>query len=1075
MRFGVLGPLRVWTADDQPVTVPELKVRALLAALLAQEGRPVSADRLIEDLWGDRLPADPAGVLRTKVSQLRRALEDAEPGARKLVVAQAPGYALDVPADAVDAGRFQELAALARTADDPRTRASVLGDALALWRGPAFAEFADSGFARPAVVRLEERRLAALEERLNARLALGEHAALVAELADLVARHPLRERLRAAHMRALYRAGRPGEALDSYRELRERLAGELGLDPGPELTELHQRMLRRDPDLDPGPPPSRAPVTARPLPAPLTDLVGRGASVCEVAAALETGRLVTLTGPGGVGKTRLALETAGRMRAAFPDGVFLVELATLGPSAGVAEVGDLVAAALGLRDHPVPSPPDGNGGLSADRLAQALHDLDVLLLLDNCEHVVEPTAALAEALLRAAPRLRILATGQEPLAVPGERVHLVPPLDPPGPEGADDPDTLGTFSAVRLFVQRAAAASPGFRLDGDNAAAVAAICRRLDGIPLALELAAGRVRAVGVREVAARLDDRFPLLAEGRRGVPTRQRTLRAMIDWSWDLLGDPERAVLRRLAVHSGGCTLEAAERTCAGDRVAPGDVLGLLSRLVDRSLLVMTEGPEGPRYRLLETVSAYCLERLREAGESDAVHERHSRHYADLAEEADPHLRGADQRRWLGVLDAESGNLRAALRTALREEAAGTALRLVNGLSWYWYLRGRFGEARRSLDAVLDLDAPVPAAARARAVVWRAATALVLRDGADPHALTRDTLRHVEAFDDPRDLAWAQWALGAGLSGFGDAAASDALAGRALEGFEALGERWGTAAALSVRAWNAMARGDLRAAGHAAERGMRLFGELGDRWGRLQSLDNLASVAEIAGDLPRGERIRREAMDIAEDLELSCDVPFLLCGLAENALLSGDHGRAEELFARAGRMAAAQSVRLVVNLAEVGLGRAARRRGDLDAAETLLCGVLDWHRRLGYEPGTAALIWAELGFVAELRGDAPTALRRHAEGHAAAVALGDARAVALSLEGLAGAHALAGDPVRAARLLGAAAAARETAGAPAAPGERPDVDRAADRARAALGEAAFLAEYGRGGSLPAEDILEG
>ncbi|HEX2315076.1 MAG TPA: BTAD domain-containing putative transcriptional regulator, partial [Thermomonospora sp.] len=488
MRFGVLGPLRVWTAGGEPVTVPELKVRALLAALLAQEGRPVSADRLIEDLWGDRLPADPAGVLRTKVSQLRRALEDAEPGARALVAAHPPGYALDVPTDAVDAWRFQRLVALARTDDDPRTTARVLADALALWRGPAFADFADAEFARPAVARLEERRLAATEDLLHARLALGEHAALVAELADLVERHPLRERLRAAHMLALYRAGRPGEALDGYRDLRDRLASELGLDPGPELAELHQRMLRRDPDLDPAPA-APGPVRARPLPAPLTDLVGRGASLCEVGAELERGgpgeRLVTLTGPGGVGKTRLAVETATAIAGSFPDGVFLVELATLPPGAGPVEVAELVARALGLRDHPEPGP-----ATQEDRIAEALRDRDLLLLLDNCEHVVEPVAALAETLLRAAPRLRILATGQEPLAVPGERVRVVPPLETPGPEVPDDPETLRTFAAVRLFERRAAAASPGFRLDAGNAGAVAAICRRLDGVPLALELAA---------------------------------------------------------------------------------------------------------------------------------------------------------------------------------------------------------------------------------------------------------------------------------------------------------------------------------------------------------------------------------------------------------------------------------------------------------------------------------------------------------------------------------------------------------------------------------------------------------
>ncbi|HEX2314451.1 MAG TPA: AfsR/SARP family transcriptional regulator, partial [Thermomonospora sp.] len=292
---------------------------------------------------------------------------------------------------------------------------------------------------------------------------------------------------------------------------------------------------------------------------------------------------------------------------------------------------------------------------------------------------------------------------------------------------------------------------------------------------------------------------------------------------------------------------------------------------------------------------------------------------------------------------------------------------------------------------------------------------------------------------------------------------------------GAEAAGDRWGVAVALTVRAWNALARGDTAVARDDAERSMELFEELGDAWGRLQAMDNLASLAELTGDLARGRRLRGTAVDLAEELELSCDLPFLLCGLGQSALLAGDHERSAELYERARRMAVAQSIRLGQIVAEIGLGRAARRRGDLDAAETLLRGVLDWHRGRGYEPGTAALIWVELGFAAEQRGDARAALDLHTEGYEAAVTSGDSRTSALALEGLAGAYALAGDHVRAARLLGAAATVREKAGTPLAPAERPDVERAADRARAALGEQAYLAEHGHGASLPPADILEG
>ncbi|MFB4318976.1 BTAD domain-containing putative transcriptional regulator [Actinomadura sp. 21ATH] len=580
MRFGVLGPLAVWDDEGAPVRIPEAKVRALLADLLVHEGRPVPADRLIDDLWGDRPPGRPANALQAKVSMLRRFL------GRSRVVHQAPGYRLDLggTGDEVDADRFRALAARARTQDDPRARAALLGEALALWRGPAFADFADEEFVRPAADRLADQRLAVLEEQAEARLDAGDHALLAGELADLVARHPLRERLRGVQMRALYLAGRQGDALASYAELRALLADELGLDPGPELAALHEAILRQDPALGPAlaPAPERAAEPAPPpsnLPVPLTALIGRDRCREDVTGLLGAARLVTLTGSAGVGKTRLAVEAAsGPAGDAFPDGVWFVEFA--GRRGGTAELAQEVSAVLGLRDEMAAGPADGGAPDPAGRLAAALRDRRLLLVLDNCEHVVEAAAALAGALLRSAAGLTILATGREPLDIPGESVYQVEPLQ------EDD--------AVRLFAARAAESAPGFRLD-DGRDAVAEICRRLDGIPLALELAAGRVRALGVRELAARLNDRFRLLGTGRRGAPARQQTLRAMIDWSWELLAPAERIVLRRLAVHPDGCGLDAAEAVCAGDGLRAEDVLELLTRLVDRSLVTMVEGRRG------------------------------------------------------------------------------------------------------------------------------------------------------------------------------------------------------------------------------------------------------------------------------------------------------------------------------------------------------------------------------------------------------------------------------------------------------------------------------------------------
>ncbi|GAB2927343.1 BTAD domain-containing putative transcriptional regulator [Streptomyces mayteni] len=1046
MRFGVLGPLAVWTEDGAPVPVPEAKVRALLADLLTAEGRPVSADRLIEDLWRERLPRDPTAALQTRVSQLRRTLGDAEPGGRDLVVRQPPGYRLAVPADAVDAGRFRALAARARATGDAWERAALLADALALWRGPAYADFADLEFAGPAAARLEEERLTAVEEHARARLDLGEHHTLAAELGDLVSRYPLREGLRAVQLRALYQSGRQGEALAAHAELRALLADQLGVDPGPELTALHAAMLRQDPGLRPTAP-ARPPTN---LPAVLTPLIGREEAVADVRALLAAHRLVTLTGPGGVGKTRLALAAARAAGGAFVDGVWSVELAGLDrATATPAAVADLVASVLGVRDEVSAAAP----GDPVDRLAGALAPRHLLLLLDNCEHVVAPVAAVAEALLRAAPGLRVLTAGQEPLAIPGERLRPVPPLPAPGPEAPLE--ELESFGAVRLFAERAAAAAPGFRLGPENAAAVSAICRRLDGLPLALELAAIRVRALGVAELAARLDDRFAVLATGRRGGPARQQTLRAMIDWSWEPLSPFERAVLRRLAVHADGCTLAAGEATAGDEPAAGGDFLEALSRLVDRSLVVATDGPEGPRYTLLESVRAYGLDRLREAGELDHVQRRHVAHYTALAERAEPHLRGPGQRRWLRTLDRERANLRAALETAVRLRDGRHAARLVTALAWYWHLRGRLAEAVRSFDLALEATDDAEVAA------WRAGLALLASDGTDAAARTAATAP--DGIADPAALARAQWFLAYAHRRFTDLTATTGLLGAALDGFRAVDDRWGVAAALAVRASVDRALGALDDAERDARDSQALFEELGDAWGRLKAATTLAEIAEIRGDHAEAERLNRHGLRLAEELELWDEVSLRLSGLGRIALLTGDFATADALHARAARTAAAQSQRVAEHFAEMGLALSARRRGRHAEVAARLTGWLPWLRRARGEPGLP-LVLAELGFAAEQGGDAEAALRLHREGLAAAREFGDPRAVALAMEGLAGAHALAGAPAHAARLLGAAAALRAGAGAPLPPAERHDVDRITTTLRATLGDRTFTTEFTHG-----------
>ncbi|MFI7006304.1 AfsR/SARP family transcriptional regulator [Streptomyces sp. NPDC050145] len=1079
MRYGVLGPLVVRDASGEPVKVPEAKVRALLAALLVREGRVASADRLVDDLWGDEPPGRPANALQAKVSQLRRAL------GRDRVPRQGAGYRLALATadggaepDEVDATRFLTLAAEARAVTDPGERAARLAAALELWRGPAYADFADEEFARTAAHQLDEQRVAVLEEHAEARLESGDDPLLAGELAALVDRHPLRERLRAAQMRALYRAGRQSEALASYTELRGRLAEELGLDPSPALAGLYEAILRQDRSLeepgrspegtlasDTGPAPrhdthttqgdrpsSRAAVPSN-LPPDLTPLIGRDAALDHVTRLMDDARLVTLTGPGGVGKTRLSIAAARRRTdsacAHRPDSAWIVELA--GRHGDAAELAAEVAAVLGIRDDsPTGSPRLGAPSAPVERLVQALRERPVLLVLDNCEHVVDSVAELTAQLLRSAPRLRILATSQEPLAVAGEAVVLVEPLEP-----AD---------AQALFVARATAAAPGFGpAEGDeDLAAVAEVCARLDGIPLALELAAPRVRTLGVRGLADRLGDRFGLLTSGRRDAPARQRTLRAVIDWSWELLGAPERIVLRRLAVHRDGCTLGAAEAVCAGGGVEEAEVLDLLTRLVDRSLVAVVAGPTGVRYRLLETVAAYAADRLDEMADTAGTRDRHLRYYLALAEEADGRLRGADQQRWLAVLDAESANLRAALDEALARPEPSVAARLTRSLCWWRLLRGRLTEAVRRLEAAREADPDDSELALLH------------------HAFARMTGAEVapvegaaDGVPDPVRRGRALWLCAYGEFSANDMAASAASNDAAVELFEAHGDRWGVAAGLALRAMHGLFTGDLSALDRDGTLAATAFRELGDRWGEVQTVAPLAAHAQIMGDYAAAGHRQREGLKLAEELGLHAEVAARLSGLGRLALLAGDWPRAAELHERARELTVSQGYRFGQAAAETGLALGARRSGALDEAESRLFGMLERFA----SPAGDHLRHAELGFVAELRGDREAALTRHLKGLDAAFGLAEPRAFALSLEGLAGAESLApgtDGPTRAALLLGAADAARRGVGAPLPAAERCDVDRITARATAALGEKVFRTAFERGTGMTPQEAAE-
>ena len=1043
----LLGPVSV-VVDGSERDVGRSSERALLALLALRAGTVVSTARLIDDLWGEQLPDDPGNALQTRVSKLRRALAAA--GAVGVVVTRSPGYVLDLEPARVDALRASDLVELARRAEPDRAEA-LHTEALGLWRGEPLAEFTGEAWAGPEQARLAELRLTAVEERARLRLAAGRDAEVLAEVEPLVAAHPLRERLRAHQMTALYRAGRQGEALAVYADLRRALDDELGLDPSPELEALHDAVLRRHPDLDP--PAVARPRPYAPLPARLTAVLGRGEELERVAQLCRDRRLVTLTGPGGAGKTTLATEAARTVADRFPDGVVLVELAGVEDPARVPAA---VVDALRLAGDAAVDP--------AERLVGALRGSRLLLVVDNCEHVVDACAGLLERLLTGCPSVHVLASSREALAVPGEVQLPVRPLPVP-PVGAA-PDELAANDAVRLFAERAWAASPAFVLDDSTLGPVAEICRRLDGLPLALELAAARVAVLPVDRIAERLSDRFALLTAGPRTAAARHRTLQATLDWSHTLLDDEERVLFRRLAVFRGSWTLEEAEAACAGDPVPAGAVLDVLGRLVARSLVVDAHGNDG-RFRMLETVRAYAARRLDEAGERPAFARRHAEAVLAVAEAAAPLLRGRDQHTALARLRAERDNVDAALAWALDHvaDAPDVALRLVGALGWWWYF-GRHDEGRRVVDAVLGAVEGVVGGAgtggspAARAVAHQAAS-LVWRPGAcvvHPSArCAQEAAVSLAAAEEAGAVGPATYArillAVEGVTGT-DPAGAEELLTAAEQALHRAGDEWGLALTTFVRAEIGFRTGSvpLAEAERLAVRAAEGFAGLGDRWGHSAVLGHHGTAVRVSGRPAEAVPLIERSARLATELGLLLTLQWMQAELAYCALLLGDRDRALERCAEAEDTARRLGAGPGAEFAALVRGIDARRRGDLAGARSVLTEAGE-HLAAAGIGGLAAALAVQLGHVLELSGELTAADRTHHR----ALALGGAAARPAALEGLACVAVARGEAARAARLLGAAAADRDRPGRPADAVEQEDVDRARSGARTALGEQAF------------------
>ncbi len=1055
-----------------------VRVRMLLARLALTAGRPVPVEVLIDALWGADVPADAGGALQALVSRLRRALRgvgavelaaggyrlaaiaptrstgpgtevdadelaagatDHPPGARlgaaepadlevrrrtsaEFGITETTGIPANHPPNAetppatranrhtntgvdtaqsaafeVDAERFEELAARGRAelaAGQAGSAAATLGAALKLWRGPALADVLEAPFAGPAAARLAELRIGAAEDRFDAELRLGRQAEVLSELTAMVAAHPMRERLAGLRIRALAAAGRQPDALAAFEEIRARLGDELGIDPSAELREIQLALLRGE--LAP-PPPRIAPR----LPAQLTSFVGRDRELSLVTELLASSRLVTIVGPGGAGKTRLSIEAAGRYPA---ERVWFVPLAEAGAPD---QVFDAVVGALESL-----SGATGPDRAPIDRLVELLDTGAALLVLDNCEHLIETAAALADRLLMRLPELKILATSREPLAVTGEALCHLESL--PLPPTTAEPEQAADYPAIRLFLDRATAVRPDFRLDEHTLGPVREICAHLDGLPLALELAAAKLRSMTADQIARRLDDRFRLLTSGSRTALPRQRTLLALVEWSWDLLDDPERILAGRMSIFSGGANIEALQAVCADEKLVADDIPYVLDGLVEKSIVQVTAEP--PRYRMLETVRAYAATRI--GSETAELTPRFIDHMLTVAEEHEPLLRTRDQLDAMAVFDTEHENMVAALRYA---EDAPTTARFMRSLFWYWGIRGMSAQFASAIADVLRLGDALPAATRAAFQVIRlmAGGPVIEPAIADPdsqraqaRSLLEEAVRAGAAAFHPTVPLWI--AVQAFRTGNPD------LAERQLAEALTSPDPWVRGSAHLAQDL-ALTEGGRQPAGAEARRAaLREFEIVGDRWGSGFALLALGNDHALRGEHSAAIATFERAAAYATELGTEDDVLQSHTRLVRERLRAGDFAGAARDIDATQRLAAERGYTRVAAAILLDLAESHRRRGDSARAGQTLDRVLKSVRHLPFPEQIARDQVAAARMSLHLTEyDAAAARDLLPAATRGAFARG-ADAIARIAELLAGLLALENDPTGAANALG-------------------------------------------------------
>ena len=948
VTVAVLGPLLVTRAGEViPFGGP--KARLVLARLAVAAPHLVSSDAVIDAVWGERPPMTARKVLQKHISELRRALGSAT------VRTDGDGYTLALPSGQIDLQAFQEIldrARAARATGSPRRAWELYEEALGLWRGPAFAGLLDAPFAADESARLEELRVAATEEQIESGLLLGKDAALVAPLQNLVRRHPLRERMWALLMTALYRTGRQAEALDAYQRARRVLVDELGVDPSPELSQLEEKILTHDPSLAA----ADVAMDVGNLPVGYTSFVGRDRELAQLTSTMGTARLVTVTGPGGSGKTRLAIEFGSAARSGFRDGVWFVDLAPLDDPARVLPA---IASVLGIAPEP---------GVALDRtVVEFLATKTALVVLDNCEQVAAQAAAVAHEILEATISVRVLATSREPLGLAGEAVLPLSPLDIPAPED-EAPDALARVDAVRLFVDRATAADAQFRLDKDSAQAVAEICRKLEGLPLAIELAARQLHVIGPRELRRGLLNHLDLLMAP--GQPeARHRTMQAAIEWSYRLLEGAQRDLFLAVSVFPGSFPESGAARVCAEAGIDIGSsAMPPLAALVGRSMVVRSRSDDTPRYRLLEPIRGFARAQARAEGLDERFARAHALWVRDLLRE-EPDLLGPQEREHLERLAADQHQVAAAFTWAVENDRPLTLEMLANASGFF--MEGFRMISDDEFATSIAADDTLPLELRAMALANGAvAMSESFSDYRSAQRWSELALNMAHRLRDERLIAMAEAALAETLRSTGDVDTARLHIGHAIDRFDILNDRGWSARARNWLAQIELARGRYDEVIDAGREAIARWDEIGSDWGASKAWRLMAAAHAGQGRHDAAERYAGRALELMQGFPDPSPQVHVRAVQGDAARLAGHPERAEAIYRDCLSGFRAIGDRRCTASTLKNLGAVTLHLGRIDEAERLLLAALRRRRRLGDEAGVPECLEG-LALAADHTGD--------------------------------------------------------------------------------------------------------